>query len=156
MFIITAVNNFAKLVTPTRLELVTPTLKVWCSTNWAKRSSIFNKKAYMWSLQTILRSHSTNIKLEPTFAVCFLFLWRYRIELNTLIILWFNQAIAMILSFKIVIWLAGVAGFEPTPVVLETNMLPLTPNPYIFESNIFDIIITSYNNMLSLHAYGYI
>lgn len=57
MFTITDINNFTKLVTPTRLELVTPTLKVWCSTNWAKRSSVFNKKAYMWSLQTILRSH---------------------------------------------------------------------------------------------------
>lgn len=73
-----------KNVSPTRLELVTPTLKVWCSTNWAKRTSVFNKKAYMWSLQTILRSHSTNIKLEPTFAVCFLFLWRYRIELDSM------------------------------------------------------------------------
>ena len=57
LFTITDINNFTKLVTPTRLELVTPTLKVWCSTNWAKRSSVFNKKAYMWSLQTILRSH---------------------------------------------------------------------------------------------------
>ena len=26
---------------------------------------------------------------------------------------------------------AGVAGFEPTPVVLETNMLPLTPYSYL-------------------------
>ena len=26
---------------------------------------------------------------------------------------------------------AGVTGFEPIPLVLETNMLPLTPNSYL-------------------------
>ena len=28
--------------------------------------------------------------------------------------------------------MARPAGFEPTPTVLETGMLPLTPSPYLF------------------------
>lgn len=59
----------------------------------------------------------------------------------------------MILLFKLVIWLAGVAGFEPTPVVLGTNMLPLTPNSYYLsghsDSNwdCYCIRVVSYNHL---------